>query len=84
MGTAAGTQVYVQHGWRAAALLSLGWMGMQLGLLLARGPHTPRKAWIGWEGGWSLRRRPEPEEAERKDEKEPMRDVQKIREMPET
>lgn len=62
MGTAAGTQVYVQHGWQATALLSLGWMGIQMCLLLARGPHMPRKAWIGWKGGWSLRRGIEAEE----------------------
>jgi hypothetical protein len=66
MGTAAGTRVYVQHGWRATAVLSMAWMAMQFGVLLARGPHAPRKTWIGWRGGWSLRERPEVgEEAER-------------------
>jgi len=59
MGTAAGTKVFLQHGWRAAAALSLGWMGFQLGILLLRGPHVPRKRWIGWKGGWSLRREEE-------------------------
>ncbi|KAF8480646.1 major facilitator superfamily domain-containing protein [Gautieria morchelliformis] len=78
MGTAAGTKVYVQHGWQATALLSLGWMGMQFVLLLMRGPHTARKTWIGWEGGWSLRRRPEPgeEAAETQSEKDTVRDTE--------
>ncbi|KAF8592081.1 MFS general substrate transporter [Ramaria rubella] len=57
MGTASGTKVFVEHGWRATAYLSLAWMGMQLGILLIRGPHSPRKTWFGWQGGWSLRRR---------------------------
>ena len=56
MGTAAGTKIFLQHGWRAAAALSLGWMGFQLVTLLLRGPHVPRKRWVGWKGGWSLRR----------------------------
>lgn len=56
MGTAAGTKVFLEHGWRAAAALSMGWMGFQLIVLLLRGPHVPRKRWVGWKGGWTLRR----------------------------
>lgn len=59
MGTAAGTRVYVEHGWRATAVLSMGWMGFQFVVLFMRGPHTSRKRWIGWKGGWSLRERRE-------------------------
>jgi len=61
MGTAAGTKVFLQHGWRPAAALSLGWMGFQLGVLLLRGPHNPRKRWMGWKGGWTLRQEKEKE-----------------------
>jgi hypothetical protein len=81
MGTAAGTKVFVEHGWRATALLSLAWMGLQLGVLFLRGPHAPRKTWIGWQGGWNLRRQPEEgEEEEQKgteipDEKKGVRDM---------
>ncbi|KAF8527953.1 major facilitator superfamily domain-containing protein [Hysterangium stoloniferum] len=59
MGTAAGTMVFIRHGWRAAALLSLAWMVFQFGIMFLRGPHVPRKQWVGWQGGWSLRRRDE-------------------------
>ena len=50
-GTAVGSEVFLQNGWRAAAGLSLGWIGWQLFILLSRGPHCQRKTWIGWEGG---------------------------------
>jgi len=51
MGTAVGTKVFVQHGWRAAAGLSLAWYATQLVFLLVRGPHCERYTWFGWEGG---------------------------------
>ena len=52
MGTAAGTHVFTEYGWRACAGLSMGWCGWQLLVLLARGPRCARKTWVGWEGGW--------------------------------
>ncbi|KAI5896228.1 MFS general substrate transporter [Schizophyllum commune H4-8] len=52
MGTAAGTHVFTEYGWRACAGLSMGWCGWQLLILLARGPRCARKTWVGWEGGW--------------------------------
>jgi hypothetical protein len=51
MGTAVGAKVFVQHGWRAAAGLSLAWYATQLVFLLVRGPHCERYTWFGWEGG---------------------------------
>ena len=51
MGTAVGTKVFVEHGWRAAAGVSLAWYGAQLVFLLVRGPHCERYTWFGWEGG---------------------------------
>ena len=84
MGTAVGTKVFVEHGWRAAAGLSLAWYGAQLVLLLVRGPHCERYTWFGWEGGAEPRkgvvdaRRREKEAGQgdveqnaRKDDKEP-------------
>ncbi|KAL1756123.1 major facilitator superfamily domain-containing protein [Schizophyllum commune] len=52
MGTAAGTHVFTENGWRACAGLSMGWCGWQLLVLLVRGPRCARKTWVGWEGGW--------------------------------
>ncbi|EIN12181.1 hypothetical protein PUNSTDRAFT_33882, partial [Punctularia strigosozonata HHB-11173 SS5] len=56
MGTATGTKVFVQHGWRASAALSMGWMGWQLVILLLRGPHVPRYTWFGYAGGLEARK----------------------------
>ena len=48
--------MFVRYGWRAAAALSLGWTALQVGILLARGPHCARYTWVGYEGGWAWRR----------------------------
>lgn len=56
MGTAVGTKVFVQYGWRAAASVSMAWHGLQLLLLLARGPHVNRYTWFGYEGGLEARK----------------------------
>ncbi|KAF7341531.1 MFS superfamily [Mycena venus] len=51
MGTAVGSQIYLQHGWRACAALSVALSGAQLVVLFVRGPHCERYTWVGWEGG---------------------------------
>ncbi|KAJ6540159.1 major facilitator superfamily domain-containing protein [Mycena vulgaris] len=51
MGTSVGSTIYLQHGWRACAALSVGLSGWQLAVLLVRGPHCRRYTWVGWEGG---------------------------------
>ena len=56
MGTSVGTQVFVQHGWRACALLMLALYVFQLGMLALRGPHCPRNHWFGWVGGFEARK----------------------------
>ncbi|KAF8636181.1 hypothetical protein AX17_003669 [Amanita inopinata Kibby_2008] len=56
MGTAVGTKVFLKYGWRAGAVLSLGWYGWQLLILLLRGPHCRRFTWFGWEGGMEARK----------------------------
>ncbi|KAG1837159.1 major facilitator superfamily domain-containing protein [Suillus subalutaceus] len=57
MGTSVGTQVFVQHGWRACSLLMLALQVFQILVLLLRGPHCPRKRWFGYEGGLEARKR---------------------------
>ncbi|KAI0352564.1 MFS general substrate transporter [Trametes cingulata] len=56
MGTAVGSKVFTDHGWRPDASLNLAWTGWTLFVLFLRGPHCPRYKWIGWEGGFELRK----------------------------
>ncbi|KAH9919162.1 MFS general substrate transporter [Epithele typhae] len=56
MGTSVSAQVFTQHGWRPTAALNLAWTGWGLFVLFLRGPHCPRYTWIGWQGGWELRK----------------------------
>lgn len=56
MGTAAGSRIFLQFGWRAAATFALGLYGLQVMLLLARGPHCKRYTWVGYEGGLGARK----------------------------
>ena len=59
MGTSAGSKVFVEHGWRPAAALALGWEVWCLFVLFMRGPNAGRYTWIGWEGGWKARKEKE-------------------------
>ncbi|KAI0632369.1 MFS general substrate transporter [Trametes polyzona] len=56
IGTAVGSKVFTAHGWRPDAALNLAWTAFALLILLVRGPHCPRYTWIGWKGGWELRK----------------------------
>ncbi|KAI0691251.1 major facilitator superfamily domain-containing protein [Cerioporus squamosus] len=56
MGTSVGSKVFTEHGWRADASLNLAWTGFTLVILFLRGPHCPRYTWIGWQGGFELRK----------------------------
>ena len=56
MGTSVGTEVFVQHGWRACSLLMLALYGFQMAMLLLRGPHCPRNHWLGFAGGMEARK----------------------------
>ncbi|KAI0782624.1 major facilitator superfamily domain-containing protein [Abortiporus biennis] len=56
MGTSVGTKVYTQYGWRPAAALSVAWTGFSILVLLLRGPNCGRYTWIGWEGGFEVRK----------------------------
>lgn len=56
MGTAVGTHVFIEYGWRPAAALSVAWSVFTLVVMLARGPHCRRNTWFGYEGGCELRK----------------------------
>ncbi len=54
MGTAVGNRVYAQKGWVVSGTVSLVFSAVALGVGLLRGPRET--GWIGWRGGWCLRR----------------------------
>lgn len=55
MGTAVGNRLYAQGGWIRSGSASVGFVGAALCICFARGPWEP--GWVGWYGGWNLRRR---------------------------
>jgi predicted MFS family arabinose efflux permease len=54
-GTAAGNSLYAQHGWIASGSLSVGLLCLALVFCFVRGPWET--GWIGWHGGWSLKKK---------------------------
>ncbi|KAI1141466.1 MFS general substrate transporter [Hypoxylon sp. FL0543] len=53
-GTAVGNALYAQGGWTWSGAFNVAQMIAGLFVLALRGPHEKR--WIGWRGGWSLRK----------------------------
>ena len=53
-GTSAGNHLYAQGGWIRSGSANVGFVGLALCLCLIRGPHSTR--WVGWQGGWNLRK----------------------------
>ncbi|MCJ1403641.1 hypothetical protein MMC11_006864 [Xylographa trunciseda] len=55
MGTGVGNIVYAQGGWIQSGSVSVGFVCASLVVSFVRGPWN--EGWIGWKGGWNLRRR---------------------------
>lgn len=55
VGTAAGNSLYARGGWIRSGSASVGFIGAALCVCFLRGPWEP--GWVGWHGGWSIRRR---------------------------
>ncbi len=68
MGSTAGVHLYTGHGWIASSGLSLGLLGLNVLVLLARGPHA--RKWIGWDGGARLTKVTAEEQQSEKESKE--------------
>ena len=69
VGTIVGNDLYAQGGWHRSGSASLGFVGLALCFCFARGPWA--KGWIGWKGGWGIRRRDlGPKEKEPQQEKD--------------
>ena len=54
-GTAVGNALYARGGWIRSGSASVGFIGVSLLFCFVRGPWET--GWVGWKGGWSLRRR---------------------------
>ena len=54
-GTSAGAKLYERGGWVASGSLSVAFIGLTFLICLARGPYEP--GWIGWKGGWNVRKK---------------------------
>ena len=57
VGSAVGSKVFLQHGWRANGALMCAFCAFQLAIMLSRGPHVKRYTWFGYEGGLNWRKR---------------------------
>ncbi len=55
VGTSVGNTLYAQGGWHKSGSASVGFIGAALCFCFARGPWE--KGWVGWRGGWGIRRR---------------------------
>ncbi|KAI0907918.1 major facilitator superfamily domain-containing protein [Ustulina deusta] len=53
-GTAAGNRLYAQGGWIWSSSMNIGLIGVAILIGLARGPRESK--WVGWKGGWNIRR----------------------------
>ncbi|KAM7207202.1 Major facilitator superfamily domain containing protein [Naviculisporaceae sp. PSN 640] len=53
-GTAVGNRLYAQGGWVYSGSCSIAFIGAAILLCVLRGPRE--EGWIGWTGGWAIRR----------------------------
>ncbi|MCJ1312348.1 hypothetical protein MMC25_006022 [Agyrium rufum] len=65
MGTAVGNRLYAQGGWVSSGSASVGFVGAALFFCIVRGPWE--EGWIGWSGGWGIRKRDLPKADEKDD-----------------
>ncbi|KAF7509977.1 hypothetical protein GJ744_007291 [Endocarpon pusillum] len=89
MGTAVGNRLYDRGGWIASGSANVGFICAALLVCLLRGPHEP--GWVGWSGGWNMRKEShplepkvtEPDDVEKQAEGSPEAESEKnSREMP--
>ncbi|MCJ1417288.1 hypothetical protein MMC32_003630 [Xylographa parallela] len=55
MGTAVGNDLFAKGGWIRSGSASVGFIAAALVICFSRGPWET--GWVGWHGGWSIRRR---------------------------
>lgn len=54
IGTAVGNHLYARGGWVVSGSASVGFVSIALVVCFLRGPHE--KGWVGWKGGYDMRR----------------------------
>lgn len=54
VGTSVGNNLYAKGGWIRSGSASIGFIGLALVFCFAKGPRE--KGWVGWRGGWVIRR----------------------------
>ncbi|KAF7951801.1 hypothetical protein EAE96_007099 [Botrytis aclada] len=54
-GTAVGNRLFARGGWVVSGSAGVGFVGLGLGVCFLRGPWE--EGWVGWGGGWGVRRR---------------------------
>ena len=55
VGTIVGNALYARGGWHSSGSASVGFTVAALGFCFARAPWE--KGWVGWRGGWGIKRR---------------------------
>jgi len=55
VGTSVGNSLYARGGWVRSGSASVGFIGAALVFCFVKGPWE--KGWVGWRGGWGIRRR---------------------------
>ncbi|KAI3558105.1 major facilitator superfamily transporter [Colletotrichum abscissum] len=72
-GTAVGNRLYAQGGWKYSAGTSIGFIGLSLIITMLKGPRE--KSWIGWRGGFKLRKdAPKPQPASPEESQGPVQE----------
>lgn len=70
MGTAVGNRLYARGGWIASGSASVAFICTALVICVVRGPWE--KGWVGWRGGWNIRRDLNREMAEHREQQQEM------------
>jgi predicted MFS family arabinose efflux permease len=55
IGTAAGNRIYAKSGWIGSGSASVGFISAAILITFAKGPWEEN--WVGWRGGWSIRKK---------------------------
>lgn len=57
IGTSAGNHIYAAAGWIGSGSASVGFICAAIAVMIVRGPWE--EGWVGWHGGWSMRKKDE-------------------------
>lgn len=55
-GVAVGNWLYAQGGWQYSGVVSIAFFAAALLVCFVRGPHEEH--WLGWRGGWGIKKPP--------------------------